>query len=57
MTEAPSVRAATMNDADSITDATRLYTRCGMNQYNVFVEVSKMIRDGEELANLGEKVT
>jgi len=44
-------------DADSITDATRLYTRCGMHQYNVFVEVSKIIRDGTELANLGEKVT
>ena len=40
-------------DATSLTSATRLYEKCGMRQYKVFVQVEKILRDGEELANLG----
>jgi ribosomal protein S18 acetylase RimI-like enzyme len=40
-------------DADSLTNATRLYEKCGMHQHRVFVQYQKVIRDGEELANLG----
>ena len=40
-------------DADSLTSATRLYEKCGMYQRRVFLHLGKVIRDGEELANLG----
>ncbi|MCK4516897.1 MAG: hypothetical protein KAU31_16660 [Spirochaetaceae bacterium] len=40
-------------DADSLTNATRLYEKCGMRQHKVFVQIEKMLRDGEELANVG----
>lgn len=46
-------RAGLGVDAESLTNATRLYEKCGMRQSKVFVQVEKMLRDGEELANLG----
>ena len=46
-------RAGLGVDASSLTNATRLYEKCGMRQTKVFVEVAKVLRDGEELANLG----
>ncbi len=40
-------------DADSLTNATRLYEKCDMRQNKAFVQVEKILRNGEELANLG----
>jgi ribosomal protein S18 acetylase RimI-like enzyme len=47
-------RAGLGVDAESITNATRLYEKSGMNAYSVFVQMEKILRDGRELANLGE---
>lgn len=46
-------RAGLGVDAESLTNATRLYEKCGMYRHRVFVQVQKIIREGRELANLG----
>lgn len=46
-------RAGLGVDATSLTNATALYERCGMHQHRVSVQLSKTLRDGEELANMG----
>ena len=40
-------------DADSLTNATRLYEKCGMHRHEVYVQMQKVIREGRELANMG----
>jgi len=47
-------RAGLGVDASSLTNATRLYEKCGMQPYDVFVQLQKILREGRELANLGE---
>lgn len=47
-------RAGLGVDASSLTNATRLYRKCGMREKKVFVDVSKVLREGRELANVGE---
>jgi GNAT superfamily N-acetyltransferase len=46
-------RAGLGVDAESLTNATRLYEKCGMHRHKVFVQLQKMLRDGREVANLG----
>ncbi len=40
-------------DAESLTNATRLYERCGMRKIRVSLQMERLIRDGYELANIG----
>jgi mycothiol synthase len=46
-------RAGLGVDTTSLTNATRLCEKCGMIQTIVFVQLQKVLRDGEEFANLG----
>mgnify|MGYP006291862453 CR=1 FL=1 len=40
-------------DGESLTNATRLYEKCGMHRHRVYAQLSLVLRDGEELANTG----
>lgn len=47
------VRAGLGVDAESLTSATRLYEKCGMHVQRSSVQMQRVLREGEELANVG----
>ena len=46
-------RAGLGVDASSLTNATRLYEKCGMHVHQKTIQMGKVIREGREVANLG----
>jgi GNAT superfamily N-acetyltransferase len=46
-------RAGLGVDASSLTNATRLYEKCGMHVHSSTIQMGKVLRDGREVANLG----
>jgi mycothiol synthase len=47
------LRAGLGVDSESLTNATRLYEKCGMQRFRVYLQMALVIRDGRELAKLG----
>lgn len=46
-------RAGLGVDSESLTNATRLYEKCGMRASRVYLQMARLMRDGRELANTG----